>query len=158
MVKTAASHVWKEPIKEIGNGYMKVIAQIVDPGAGGIRQGVGMGVSTTAGNLTVFVTVDPDWNAGITISEDVVNTERYCLIKKIGAEILHNQKLAGAYQIGAAVYKTAAGTWSHVDHAVPACLLTEIGIVIGPADRVTDSVLKGIDDALSASEPVNICL
>jgi len=158
MAKTAASHVWKEPIKFIGNGYIKLIAQIVDPGAGGIKQGVGMGVSTTAGNLTIFVTADPDWNPGITIAEDVVNTERYCLIKKIGAEILHNQKLAGSYQIGAAVYKTAAGTWTHADHDAGASLLTEIGIVLGPADRVTDTVLKGIDDALTATEPVNICL
>lgn len=158
MAKTAASHVWMEPIKEIGNGYIKLIAQIVDPGAGGIRQGVGMGVSTTAGNLTIFVTADPDWNAMITIAEDVVNTERYALVKKMGAEILHNQKLAGSYQIGASVYKTAAGTWTHTDHAVGASLLTEVGIVCGPADRVTSAVLKGIDDALSATEPTNICL
>jgi len=158
MVKTAASDVWKEPIKAIGNGWIKLIAQIVDPGAGGILQGVGMGVSTTAGNLTIFVTADGDWNAGITIAEDVVNTERYALIKKVGAEILHNQKLAAAYQIGASVYKTAAGTWSHVDHAVGASLLTEVGIVLGPADRVTDSVLKNMDDAITATEPCCICL
>jgi len=157
MAKTTASSVWMEPIKEIGNGYIKLIAQVVDTAAG-IKAGVGMAVSTTAGNLTIFVTGDPDWNAGITIAEDVVDDDRYCLIKKIGAEILHNQKLVGAYQIGAAVYKTAAGTWSHVDHAVGASLLTEIGFVVGPADRVTAAVLKGIDDALSATEPTNICL
>jgi len=157
MAKTAASDVWYEPIKEIGNGYIKLIAQVVDTNAG-ILAGVGMGVSTTAGNLTIFVTADPDWNAGVTIAEDVADDDRYCLIKKIGAEILHNQKLAGGYQIGAAVYKTAAGTWSHVDHVVGASLLTEIGIVVGPADRVTATVLKAIDDALTATEPVNICL
>lgn len=158
MAKTAASDVWSEPIKEIGNGYIKCIAQCVDVGAGGLRQGVGLAPSTTAGNLTVFVTVDPDWNGGITVAEDIVDDDRYCLVKKVGAEILHNQKLVGAYQIGAAVYKTAAGTWSHVDHGVAASLLTEIGIVVGPADRVTATVLKGIDDALSATEPTNICL
>ena len=157
MAKTAASHVWYEPIKEIGNGYMKVIAQVVDTAAG-IKQGIGMAPSTTAGNLTIFVTNDPDWNSMVTIAEDVVDDDRYCLVKKIGAEILHNQKLAGNYQIGAAVYKTAAGTWTAVDHAVGACLLSEIGIVIGPADRVTGGALKGIDDALSTTEPVNICL
>ena len=157
MAKTSATDVWKEPIKEIGNGFIKVIAQVVDTAAG-ILQGVGMGVSTTAGNLTIFVTADGDWNANITIAEDVVDDDRYCLIKKIGAEILHNQKLAGAYQIGAQVYKTAAGTWSHVDHAVGASLLTEIGTVLGPADRVTDEVLKDMDDALSATEPCSICL
>lgn len=157
MAKTAASNVWYEPIKAIGNGWIKVIAQVVDTAAG-IKQGVGMGVSATAGNLTIFVSADPDWNANITIAEDVVDNDRYCLIKKMGAEILHNQKLAGAYQIGAAVYKTAAGTWSHVDHGVPASLLTEIGIVVGPADRVTGAVLKGIDNALTATEPVCICL
>ena len=157
MAKTTASAVWKEPIKEIGNGYIKLIAQVVDTAAG-ILQGVGMGISTTAGNLTIFVTGDPDWNPGITIAEDVADDDRYCLIKKIGAEILHNQKIAGAYQIGAGVYKTAAGTWTHADHDVGASLLTEIGIVVGPADRVTDTVLKDIDDALTATEPVNICL
>jgi len=158
MAKTTASLVWYEPIKEIGNGYIKCIAQCVDVGAGGLKQGVGLAPSTTAGNLTSFVSADPDWNAMITVAEDIVDNDRYCLVKKMGAEILHNQKLVGAYQIGAAVYKTAAGTWSHVDHAVGACLLTEIGIVVGPADRVTATVLKAIDDALSATEGVNICL
>ncbi|KKL96705.1 hypothetical protein LCGC14_1841780 [marine sediment metagenome] len=158
MAKTSASHVWFEPIKEIGNGYIKCIAQCIDLGAGGLKQGNGMAPSTTAGNLTKFVTADPDWNSGITVAEDIADDDRYCLIKKIGAEILHNQKLVGAYQIGAAVYKTGAGLWSHVDHGVPASLLTEIGIVVGPADRVTSEVLKGINDALSTSEPVNICL
>jgi len=158
MAKTAASDVWYEPIKEIGNGYIKCIAQCIDLGAGGLLAGNGMAVSTTAGNLTKFATGDPDWNAGVQAAEDIIDDDRYCLIKKIGAEILHNQKLAGGYQIGAAVYKTAAGTWSHVDHVVGASLLTEIGIVVGPADRVTATVLKAIDDALTATEPVNICL
>ena len=157
MAKTSATDVWKEPIHSIGNGWIKVIAQVVDTAAG-IKQGVGMGVSTTAGNLTIFVTGDPDWNPDITIAVDVVNDDRYCLIKKKGAEILHNQKLAGAYQIGAQVYKTASGTWSHVDHAVAASLLTEVGTVLGPADRVTNEVLKDMDDALSATEPCCICL
>jgi len=158
MAKDAATKVWMEPIKEIGNGFIKLIAQCVDVGAGGCKAPSGLAVSTTAGNLTPFVSADPDWNAGITVAEDIVDDDRYCLIKKVGAEILHNQKLAGGYQIGAAVYKTGAGTWSHVDHAVPACLLTEIGIVTGPADRVTAEVLKNMDDALSATEPVCICL
>ena len=127
-------------------------------GAGGLKQGQGLAPSTTAGNLTTFVTIDPDWNSMTTVAEDIADNDRYCLVKKVGAEILHNQKLAAGYQIGAAVYKTAAGTWSHVDHAVAACLLSEIGIVVGPADRVTATALKGIDDALSATEPVNICL
>jgi len=158
MVNTSASDVWFEPIKAIGNGWMKVIAQIVDPGAGLHKAGIGLAPSTTAGNLTKFVTIDPDWKSNITIAEDCLQTDRYALVKKIGAEILHNQKIGGAYQIGAAVYKTAAGTWDHVDHAVGASLLTDIGIVVGPADRVTATVLKGIDDALSATEPVCICL
>ena len=158
MAKTKASDVWKEPIKAIGNGWIKLIAQIVDPGAGLHKQGIGMGVSTTAGNLTKFVTGDGDWNPGITIAEDCIQLDRYALIKKMGAEILHNQKLAGNYQIGAAVYKTAAGEWTHADHGVPASLLTEIGIVVGPVDRVTDTVLKDMDDALTTTEPVCICL
>lgn len=158
MAKTAASDVWYEPIKEIGNGYIKCIAQCVDVGAGGVKVPSGLAPSTTAGNLTPFVSGDPDWNSGMMVAEDIADDDRYCLVKKIGAEILHNQKLAGGYQIGAAVYKTAAGTWTHVDHAVAASLLTEIGIVVGPADRVTSAVLKAIDDALTATEPVNICL
>ena len=158
MAKTAASDVWKEPIKAIGNGWMKVIARCVDIGATTYWASQGLGLSTTAGEFTIFVTGDPDWNAGITVAEDIVNDDRYCLIKKIGAEILHNQKLAGAYKIGTAVYKTAAGTWTVADHDTADSLLTEIGIVLGPADRVTDSVLKDMDDAITATEPCCICL
>ena len=157
MAKTAPSDVWVRPIKYIGNGYIELIAAVVDTAAG-ILAGVGMGISTTAGSLTIFVTADPDWIAGITIAEDVVDDDVYCLVKKKGAQILHNQKLAGAYGIGDLVYKSAAGTWTHADHGVADSLLGEIGIVCGPGDRITGGVLKDMDDALTATEPVDICV
>ena len=92
------------------------------------------------------------------LAEDVADDDVYCLIKKKGAEILHNQKLAGAYQIGTAVYKSAAGTWTVADKDTAASLLSDLGIVCGPADRITSGAVKDIDDALSATEPVDICV
>jgi hypothetical protein len=157
MAKTSPSDVWAKPIKEIGNGYIDLIAAIVDVGAGGLIAGIGLGLSTTAGNLTAFVSGDPDW-LNVTLEEDVVDDDRYCLIRKKGAKILHNQKLAGAYGIGHAVYKTAAGTWTEADHDTAASLLTETGFVCGPADRITATVLKDMDDALTATEGVDICI
>lgn len=157
MAKTSASDVWHKAIKHIGNGYIDLICQCVDEGTD-IYAGHGMGVSTTAGNLTIFVTADPDYMTNITIAEDIADQDRYFLGRKKGAMILHNQKLSGGYQVGAAVYKTGAGTWSHVDHAVGQSLLMEVGIVVGPSDRITATVIKDIDDALTATEPVDICI
>lgn len=157
MAKTSPSHVWNKPIKEIGNGYISLIAAVVDTAAG-ILAGVGMGVSATGGSLTIFVTADPDWQAGITIEEDVVDDDVYCLVRKRGAKILHNQVLASTYGIGDIVYKTAAGTWTHADHATAGSLVVELGIVCGPADRITAGAVKTMDDAFTATEPVDICI
>ena len=130
---------------------------MVDQGGGGLLQGNGLELHDD-GSLTIFSTGQPDWNPGISLAEDMVNGDVFAIVKKKGAEILHNQKLAGAYSIGTCVYKTAAGTWTVADKDTAASLLSEVGIVCGPADRVTGGVLKGIDDAFAATEPVDICL
>ena len=156
MAKTAASHVWGKPIKEIGNGFIKLIARIADQGGALLaHHALEMGDD---GIFTKWTTDHPDWQGGITLAEDVADDDVYCLIKKKGAEILHNQKLAGAYQIGTAVYKSAAGTWTVADKDTAASLLSDLGIVCGPADRITSGAVKDIDDALSATEPVDICV
>lgn len=157
MAKTSPSDVWPKPIKEIGNGYILLVAAIVDVGAGGLLATSGLGLSTTAGNLTAFVSGDPDWPS-LSLEEDVVDDDRYCLIRKKGAKILHNQKLAGAYGIGHAVYKTAAGTWTEADHDTADSLLVEPGFVCGPADRITATVIEDMDDVLTATEGVDICI
>ena len=156
MAKTAQSDVWMKPIKFIGNGYIDLICALADPG-GDVFEGVGLGLSTEAGEATIFVTADPDWQF-LTVAEDFANGDRYGLVRKKGASIRHNQKLAGAYGIGDIVYKTAAGTWTIADHDAAGSLLAECGIVCGPGDRITGGVLKGIDDALTATEPVDICI
>jgi len=157
MAKDKASKVWHKAIKCIGNGYIELVCQCTDQ-LGDVFAGHGMGVSVTAGNLCVFVTADPDYNCNIIVAEDIVTGDRYFLGRKKGASILHNQKLGGAYQIGAAVYKSAAGTWTQAAHGVGQSLLMEVGIVVGPADRITSSAVKDIDVALTATEPVDICI
>ena len=157
MAKTDQDDVWNKPIKYIGNGFIELIAAIVDLGATA-QAGVGLGISTTAGSLTIFVTADPDWIAGLSLAETVVDDDVFCLVKKKGAKILHNQKLSAAASIGSIVYHTAAGTWALADHGVAASLLVEIGIVCGPADRITATVIKNINDAFITTEPVDICI
>lgn len=157
MAKTKQSDVWHKPIKYIGNGFIELIAACPDLGAGGLLAGHGLSLSTEAGEVAAFVTGDPDW-LNLTLAEDIVDDDRYCLVKKKGAKILHNQKLATALSIGDLVYKTAAGTWTIADHDTAASLLVEIGIICGPADRVTATVLKDMDDALTATEGVDICI
>lgn len=158
MAKTSPSDVWHKPIKEEGNGYIDLICACVDVGAGGLKAGVPMLPSTTGGNFTAFVTADPDAPSNLTVAEDIVDDDRYFLGRKRGAKILHNQKLAGAYGIGHGVYKTGAGTWTELDHDAAASLIVESGIVCGPADRITGGDVKDIDDALSATEGVDICV
>jgi len=157
---TTQALCWKEPIKAIGNGWIKLIVKIADP-TGVIYQGNGMEIGAVqAGEMTLFTTGQPDWQPGMSYAEDTMTGDIYIIAKKKGAEILHNQKLATTYSIGDPVYKTAAGTWTLVDatDSIAACLLTEIGIVCGPADRITATVLKGITDSFTATEPVDICL
>jgi len=151
---------WPTPIKAVGNGWIKLIVKIADP-VGVILQGNGMEVGAVAdGEMTLFTTAQPDWQPGMSYAEDTMTGDIFIIAKKKGAEILHNQKLASTYSIGDPVYKTAAGTWTHVqgDGGAAASLLTEVGIVCGPEDRVTGGVLKGITDAFTATEPVDICV
>lgn len=155
MAKTAQSDVYHKPIKAIGNGWIKLICFIVDQ-SGDLFQGTGLELHDD-GSLTKFSTAQPDW-CTVSVAEDFANGDVFGLVKKKGAEILHNQKLASTYSIGTCVYKTAAGTWTVADKDTAASLLSEVGIVCGPADRVTGGVLKGIDDAFTATEPVDICL
>ncbi len=155
MGKTVASDVWHKPIKEIGNGYIKFIARTADIGATTYWVGQAMEIGND-GELLIFSTAQPDYNTGVTVAEPIVNTDRYFLAKKKGAEILHNQKLASTYVIGDCVYQTAAGTWTITDESTAASLLVDPAFVIGPADRVTATVLKGIDDTFTATEPVDI--
>jgi hypothetical protein len=157
MAKTKQSDVWVKPIKFIGNGYIDLICACSDAGAGGIRAGTGMELVAEAGEFGIYTTAQPDW-AHMTVAEDIVDDDRYFLGRKKGASIRHNQKLAGAYGIGDAVYKTGGGTWTIADHDVAASLLGEVGIVCGPADRITATVIKDMDDALTATEPVDICI
>ena len=157
---TTQALCWHKPIKQIGNGFIKLIVKIADP-VGVILQGNGMEVGAAAdGEMTLFTTAQPDWQPGMSYGEDTMTGDIFIIAKKKGAEILHNQKLASTYSIGDPVYKTAAGTWTHVqgDGGAAASLLGEVGIVCGPADRVTSGVLKSIVDAFTATEPVDICL
>ncbi|KKL73407.1 hypothetical protein LCGC14_2075210 [marine sediment metagenome] len=157
MAKTDQDDVWSKPIKEIGNGYIELIAACVDFGATW-QAGHGLALSTTAGSLTIFVTADPDWIAGLELAETVVDDDVFCLVRKKGAKILHNQKLSAAASIGSVVYKTTAGVWALADHGVAVSLLGAIGIVCGPADRITATVIKNINDAFSTTEPVDVCV
>ena len=158
MGKTSPSHVWKEPIKAIGNGWIKLVAKITDPGGGGLLATSGLELAAAASELTLYTTAQPDWVHDISLAEDAVNLDVYALIKKKGAEILHNQKLAGAYSIGDPVYKTAAGTWTIAAGNVATSLLHELGIVCGPADRVTATVVSNMDTVFTTTEPVDICV
>ena len=158
MGKTAPSDVWTTPIKAIGNGWIKLIAKITDPGGGGLLATSGLELAAAASEFALYTTAQPDWEHGISLAEDAVNTDVYALVKKKGAEILHNQVLVGAYSIGDPVYKTAAGTWTIAAGNVATSLLHECGIVCGPADRITSTVLKDMDDAFTTTEPVDICV
>ena len=155
MAKTAASDVWESGIKATGNGWVKFIARINDIGATTYWVGTALEIGND-GELLLFTTAQPDYNTGVTVAEPIVDDDRYFLAKKKGAEILHNQKLASTYKIGDAVYQTAAGTWTLTDESTGASLLADPAFIVGPADRVTSGVIKGIDDAFTATEPVDI--
>ncbi|KKN10007.1 hypothetical protein LCGC14_1040900 [marine sediment metagenome] len=157
MAKTTQKLTWAKPIKEIGNGYIKFIAKVEDIGANVWYAGTGMMIGNN-GAMIKFATTQPDYPTGVTIAEEIVDNDLFFIAKKNGAEILHNQKLASAYDIGTAVYKTAAGIWTLTDESTAESLLHTTGFVIGPADRFTSGVLKGINDALTATEPVDILI
>ena len=155
MAKTAPSDVWSKPIKKIGNGFIDCIVFTVDDATTWwVGQGMQYGDD---GAFIKYATGVADFiNGMLTLVEPKVDDDTYCLARKYGAEVLHNQKLAGAYGIGKGVYQTAAGTWTLLDKDTAAAMLMRPGIVGGPSDRITSSVLKGIDDAMSATEGVDI--
>lgn len=156
MAKTTPSLVWHKPIKTIGDGYIDLVCNIEDIGVTTYWAGQGLELHDD-GKFTKFTSGQPDYNPNIIVIEDIVDNDLYFLGRKHGAKILHNQKLAGAYGIGDAVYKTGAGTWTHADKDTAGSLLMEIGIVCGPAQRVTAGVMKTMDDTFLATEPVDIC-
>lgn len=156
MAKTSPSDVWNKPIKTIGNGYIDLICKCADQG-GAVLAGTGMEVGDD-GALTKFTTDQPDHPSGVIVAEDIADDDTYFLGRKKGATILHNQKLASTYSIGDAVYKSDAGTWTYADKDTAESLLHEVGIVCGPADRITSGVIKDLDDAFTATEGVDICV
>ena len=155
MVKTKANDVWHRAIKAEGNGWVDCIAFMTDVAENWFKgQGLQMGA---AGAWIKFVTAVADFEPGfVVLSEPKVDNDTYGLVRKYGAEILHNQKLASTYKIGDGVVQTAAGTWTIFDSGTAAHMLMRPGIVCGPEDRVTATVLKGIDDAFTATEGVDI--
>ena len=147
--------VWPTTIKAIGNGWVDVVALMTDVAENWFKgQALQMGDD---GAWIKYATGVADFIGGFCVlSEPKVDNDTYGLVRKFGAEILHNQKLAGAYKNGDGVVQTAAGTWTLFDKDTTAHMLMRPGIVVGPVDRVTAGVLKGINDALTATEPVDI--
>ena len=157
MAKTKASDVWHKPIKFIGNGFIEFIARCADQGASRfVGHAMQMG---DIGEWIVYATAVADYQGGfLEVAEEIADDDRYFLAKRAGCKILHNQKLAGAYVIGDGVVQTSTGTWTLMDKDTAGHMLMKAGIVVGPADRVTATVIKDIDDALTATEPVDILI
>ena len=156
MAKTAASHVHSQGIKAEGNGWVKFVGKTADIGATTYWVGQAMELGDD-GEFLIYTTAQPDYSY-VTVAEPIVDDDRYALYKMLGGEVLHNQKLAGGYKVGDAVYQTAAGTWTYMDKDTAASIICAVGIVIGPADRITAAAVKDIDDAFSTTEPVDILL
>ncbi len=160
MVKTSPSDVWVKPIKHMGQDGVEFICHIEDQNEAVLATHKLM-IGTTAGVMTQAAgmgTADHH-DYDVEVAEDIADGDTYCLARKKAGKILHNQKLAGAYGIGDAVYKSAAGTWTQADSdTVAQSLLHTLGFVIGPADRITSSTVKGMDDAFTTTEPVDILI
>lgn len=159
MAKTAASHVWHKGIKYRGIDGVLFIARCSDPGAAKYI-GYGMMLADVDGELVLSSgpgTADHH-DYSVSVGEELANTDRYFLAYREAGRILHNQKLAAGYKIGDAVYQSATGTWSYAKSSTGACKLQRLGFVVGPVDRITATVVKGIDDALTATEPVDILI
>lgn len=158
MAKTAASDVWHKIIKDRGLHGVDFVARCADLGAAA-QVGTGMMLHTVAGELTISAgagTAD-QFDYEISVAEEIADDDRYFLAHKNGGKILHNQKLAGAYKLGDAVYESSTGTWTQADSdGVAGSKLVRLGFVCGPVDRITATVVKGIDDALTATEPADI--
>lgn len=159
MAKTAASDVWSEAIKNRGIDGVDFIARCSDQGAS-LYVGKGMMLANVDGELTVAAgmgTAD-HFDYSISVAEEIADDDRYFLAHRDGGRILHNQKLASTYKIGDALYQTATGTWTYAKSATGASLLCRLGFLVGPTDRITATVTKGIDDAFTATEPVDILI
>lgn len=160
MAKTSPSDVWHKPIKQHGVSGTDFICHIADQGES-LYIGNVLMISTTAGVMTQAAgmgTADQH-DYGITVAEEVADDDTYCLAHMNGGRILHNQKLASTYSIGDAVYQSSTGTWTQADSdTVAQSILMKLGFVIGPADRITATVIKDIDDAFTATEPVDILI
>lgn len=75
-----------------------------------------------------------------------------------GCIILHNQKLAGAYELARLVHQTSTGTWTVSDKDTAQSVLAKQGVISGPVDRLQSGVVKGVNDALTATIGVDICM
>lgn len=159
MAKTAASDVHNKAIKSRGLDGIDFIARCSDLGAGGAMVAKGMMLANVDGELCIangMGTAD-HFDYSISVAEEIADDDRYFLAhREGGGKILHNQKLASTYKIGDALYCTATGTWTYAKSATGASLLCRLGFLIGPTDRMTANVVKGIDDAFTATEPVDI--
>ena len=158
MAKTAASHVWEKFFKYAGPGGFDFIARCPDIGATTHWVGQGYMLANVDGELCIAAgmgTAD-HFDYSISVAEKIVDDDRYFLAHRDGGKVLHNQKLAGTYKIGDALYQTAAGTWTYAKSATAASLLCRLGFLAGPTDRITSTVVKGIDDAFTTTEPVDI--
>jgi len=152
--------VWYKPIKDINNGYIELVCNISDP-VGDLPVGHQMMLADVAGEMCK-ATAMGDGNHveyGFSVAEAVASGDVFALLRKVGAKILHNQKLVGAYSIGDAVIGIAGGgAWTQAKSATAQHKDYKIGIVCGPADRYEGAVLRGIEDAFTATEPVDICI
>ncbi len=157
MTITTPKGLFPKPIIDIGNGFIKFIARCVD-----LNQDAYIGEAMEIGNngeLIKFTTAQPDYNTGVTVAQFIPDDDRYFVAKKCGAEILHNQKAAASgYGIGDAVYQTAEGTWTITDESTAESLLRTPGFIVGPADRITAGVIKGINDTFTGTEPLDILI
>ena len=157
--KTKASDVWHMGIKEMGIGGVLFIARCPDIGATTHRVGQGYMLADVDGELAIAAgmgTAD-HFDYSISVAEPIVDDDRYFLAYRPSGRILHNQKLASTYKIGDALQQSGTGTWTYAKSSV-AGLLTRLGFLVGPADRITATVVKGIDDAFTATEPVDILI
>lgn len=158
MAKTAASHVWTEGLKYRGIDGVLFIARCNDIGSNTWWVGQSMMLADVDGELVIasgMGTAD-HVDYSVSVAEPIVDDDRYFLAYRMAGRILHNQKLASTYKIGDCLYQTAAGTWTIVKSSTS--LLERLAFLIGPTDRITSAVVKGIDDAFTATEGVDILI
>lgn len=161
MVKLKASNVWHKGIKyRDKNGGFDFIARLSTIGATVYYKGQGMTISAAAGEL--ILSAGPggkDFHEyGLSVAEKIIEDDVFFLCHKDGGRVKHNQKLAAGYKIGDALVQTGTGVWTIADDDTVGHELYRLGFLVGPADRVTSEVLKGIDDAFSATEPADILM